>query len=168
MPDADNSNLVSSSPAHRRRFAVPRFVCHSGLFLALCLLLSCGKGREPVYAVRGKVLCNGQPAVHAFVIFHPVGGSEVVQRMRPYGTVGPDGTFALNTYRDGDGAPLGEYAVTIEWPSADPWNPPDPGDPESAPTGPDRLRGRYANPDTSGLRATVTEGENELEPFEIR
>jgi hypothetical protein len=87
--------------------------------------------------------------------------------MRPHGIVEPEGIFQLKTYRDGDGAPAGDYRVTIEWPSETPRSRSDPGDAGSTPTGPDRLRGRYANPETSGLRATVTDGENEL-TFEIR
>jgi hypothetical protein len=133
----------------------------------LCLALSCDKSRVSVYPVRGAVLCKGRAAAGAFVIFHPVTESEAIQRMRPHAVVGPDGTFALMTYRDGDGAPAGDYRVTIEWPAEDPRNPSDPNDPESEPSGPDRLRGRYANPDTSGLQATVDTRKNQLDPFEI-
>ncbi len=153
----------------RREILYPNkgFVPRACLLLLLCLTVSCGKGREPVHPVRGKVLYHGEPAVHAYVIFHPVAASEAARQMRPHGVVGPDGTFQLKTYRDGDGAPPGDYRVTIEWPGEDPRNPSEPNEPGSMPIGPDRLQGRYANPEASGLRATVVEVENEV-TFEIR
>lgn len=134
----------------------------------VCWSLSCDKSRVAVYPVRGEVLCQGRAAAGAFVIFHPITESELVQRMRPHGIVGPDGTFHLKTYRDADGAPAGDYQVTIEWPAVDPRYPSDSSDSENELTGPDRLRGRYANPNTSGLRATVARGKNLLDAFEIR
>lgn len=162
---SSNSRRPAPGPGAKRaaRNAVGLLGC-----LVLCLNLSCDKSRVPVYPVRGAVLCQGRAAAGAFVIFHPVTDSESIQRMRPHGVVGPDGTFVLMTYLDADGAPAGDYRVTIEWPAEGPRDPSDPNDSESEPTGPDRLRGRYANPDTSGLRATVAEGENQLDPFEIR
>ena len=129
-------------------------------------LASCGdSGRVSVYPVSGKVLHQGQPAAGANVIFHatdPSGNSSSVPI--PRGTVRADGTFELSSYEEGDGAPAGTYDVTIIWPpvTADPN-----ADPESAGGEADRLRGRYASPDTSGLSATVLEAKTQLEPFEL-
>lgn len=111
---------------------------------ALALLAcSCG-GREPVYPVRGKVLdAGGRPAVGALVVFHPVaaGAARAVAR------ADADGNFALTTYAEGDGAPAGEYVVTIEWPAARK----SPFEPE----GPDRLQGRLRDSKTSKIRFRV-------------
>jgi len=132
-------------------------------------LTSCGgPDRIPVHPVHGKVFCQGQPAVHAYVVFHPVGGSEEVQKIRPAGRVGDDGSFSLTTYVSGDGAPAGDYQVTVGWPGPAPGTDPNSEDPEAILSGPDRLQGRYQDPKTSGLTATVTEGENEIPPFEIQ
>jgi hypothetical protein len=32
----------------------------------------------------------------------------------------------------------------------------------------DRLKGRYADPDKSDLKAVITSGQNELKPFELK
>ena len=78
-----------------------------------------------------------------------------------------DGFFSLKTYVLHDGAPAGDYMVTVEWPGDDPGVPVDRDDPEYVPFGPDRLKGRYADPESSGFRATVIEGRNQVGPFEL-
>jgi hypothetical protein len=65
-----------------------------------------------------------------------------------------DGTFALSTYTANDGAPAGEYAVTVVW-----WKPL--VDANGKP-GPNLLPERYARPETTPLRATVKAGTNEV------
>jgi len=81
--------------------------------------------------------------------------------VRPFAVVDPDGSFRLSTYETCDGAPAGEYAVTVVWPSftTDPLG-------EETP-GPDRLRKRYADARRSAFRATIREGDNQLPPFEL-
>lgn len=109
-------------------------------FLAL-LVCSCNSGRKPVYPVRGQVLdSQNRPAIGALVVFHPVDGDDPATP-KPVAHVDEKGGFALTTHTKGDGAPAGEYSVTITWP------PPrkTPLDPE----GPDQLKGRYADPKTS-------------------
>lgn len=129
-------------------------------------LVACGCGgstdnRTPVFPVKGKVTVAGKPAERAQVVFHPLADAGP-NTPRPTGTVGSDGTFTLSTYTEGDGAPAGEYAVAIVWPeSASATG----GD---ADTGGDRLGGRYANPKTSGLKATVAEGRPDLPPFALK
>lgn len=130
--------------------------------VVLPLCLSCSKtddNRIPVYPVRGQVLVGGQPADNAQVVFHPL---DPDQRLHPHGRVDADGEFQLSTYELNDGAPAGEYTVTITWS-----DPPPPGSAPDAPEGPDKLEGRFANPKTSPLRARVEANENELEPFHI-
>jgi hypothetical protein len=116
------------------------------LILAL-LASSCAGGRKPVFPVRGQILDAGKkPAVGALVIFHPV-PADLKDPTKPVGRVREDGTFSLTTYKEGDGAPQGEYVITITW------TPPkkSPFDAE----GKDQLTGRYANPERSSLRFTV-------------
>jgi hypothetical protein len=85
------------------------------LGISILSLTSCGKddGRKPTFPVTGKVFFEKKPTEHATIIFHPIGesGSNVV---KPRGKVGSDGSFTLTTYDGNDGAPAGDYAVTVE------------------------------------------------------
>lgn len=130
------------------------------------VLAACGSSdRLPVYPVRGKILYRGEPAAHAFVVLHSEGGSESVQKLRPHAYTNTDGTFSITTYARGDGAPAGEYRVTVMCPSVP--RGADPNDPDEV-TGPDRLGGRYLDPETTPLSITVSEQENHLDAFELR
>src|SRR5262245_15325321 len=72
-----------------------------------------GIDRPALAPLTGHVSFDGQPAAGATVIFHPL--EAPADAPRPTATVGTDGTFTLGTYQPGDGAPAGEYAVTVEW-----------------------------------------------------
>lgn len=125
------------------------------------LLSGCGGDSHPkTYPVTGKVvLKSGQkPAVGAIVTFHPkspVGGPG---QPNPSGTVKEDGSFVLTTFRGEDGAPEGEYGVTVRWPVQTKVGLGDAGG-----AGGDQLRGRYSDPATTRLTARVTaDGPNQF------
>jgi hypothetical protein len=132
-----------------------------GTRLAIALLVGvagCGTppaaaDRRPVYAVEGRLLVEGVPAANAHVAFHPRGGDPAAPR--PTGRTGPDGTFRLTTYAADDGAPAGEYVVTVVWP-----NDSVPVDECAGPTAHDRLNGHYADPAAGRLVAAVGPGPN--------
>lgn len=65
-----------------------------------------------------------------------------------------DGSFVLSAYNAWDGAPVGEYVVTVvqRQPYLD----------ERGKPGIDRLPARFASAKTSDLRATVKLGPNDL------
>ena len=134
---------------------------------AMSLLLSavpcagCGKGKvhEPVYPVHGQVLFEGRPVAWAFVVLHPVNSAgETPVHPHAYGTT--DGTFELTSFTSGDGAPAGEYAVTVQLRQ--------PPLKDDDPPARNLLPSRYASPDTSGLRVQIVEGSNELEPLRLK
>jgi hypothetical protein len=129
------------------------------------LAASCAKeGRTPVHPVHGQVLFEGRPVPNALVVFHPAGelaGGSTLGK--PHAIAGADGFFTLGTYAADDGAPAGDYAVTVEL-----WLAGTPGvslESDSTPT--NRLPARYANPATSRLTARVGEGANELPTFKL-
>jgi len=144
----------------------------SGVLLAFLAMNSgCqespGPKMEPVVPVYGKVLVDKRPAVGAMVMFHPLPvETGRFDRIRSRGTVELDGSFELTTYNTDDGAPEGEYAVTVYWPGQR-VGPPDPNDEDSA-LPPDKLGLRYSNPTSTPLRATVTAPETQLEPFDLK
>jgi hypothetical protein len=113
--------------------------------------------RKPVFPVRGQVFVDGKPAGGATVFFNPVEPDP--DAVAPYGVVDADGSFSLTTYLTFDGAPAGEYVVTIRCPG-----PPQRREDER---GPDRLKGLYSDPKTSALRATVLRKANEIQPFRL-
>jgi hypothetical protein len=97
------------------------------------------------------------------LIFCPVGGSEELQKERPFAFTGPDGRFELSTYGGADGCPTGEYKILLQWPS----NAVDPRDGARS-LGPDRLQGRYMDLETTQLTATIENRALELPPFDLK
>lgn len=142
--------------------------------IALCGLSGCSGSAvaEPLteyddlHPVSGQITFNGEPIPDATVRLHPVtpktDGSLV---HHPSGVVKEDGTFAIFTFREegrGQGAPAGEYRISVSWlgsleglseSSIDELK--------------ERLPAKYTKPQTSGLTVTVTEGENEIPPISL-
>jgi hypothetical protein len=127
----------------------------------LTLGMGCSSG-ERLNPVRGKVLLQGQPLAGALVSFHP----QDAQGDPPTGFTGPDGAFSVVTGNI-EGARAGTYRVTIMC------QVPTNKKPEGlsfggVPETEDRLKGAYANVATSQITVTVKEGQNELEPFDLK
>ena len=60
------------------------------------------------------MLVNGEPAENLNVAFHPLGGDKNL--FCPVGRTNNKGIFHLMTRSGADGAPAGEYRVTLVWP----------------------------------------------------
>ena len=135
--------------------AVRKLVAAMAVTVLCCGSCARNDGRVPVFPVRGRVLVGDKPATKAFVVLHPIGAQDP-QALRPYGHAGADGSFKLTTYEADDGAPAGEYLVTVVWLA--------PGGGEDPP---DLLKGRYRNPDSSPLKATVQKAPTDLAPFKL-
>ncbi|MDZ7616888.1 MAG: hypothetical protein U1E05_07790, partial [Patescibacteria group bacterium] len=60
------------------------------------------------------------------------------------------GKFAVATYKTGDGLPEGEYSLTFSWQEYNVM--------ARGFTGPDKLRGRYADPAKSEFRVVAERG----------
>jgi hypothetical protein len=127
--------------------------------LSLALHCSaCSSDRKPVQPVRGQILVDGRPAAQAQVLFHPAEGGD--DAPRPTGQTDDQGYFHLTSYRKGDGAPEGNYTVTVTWFRV------------FARGRDDVVRynvlpPRYAASQSSRLRATVAKGKNELTPLQL-
>ncbi len=130
--------------------------------MGLALLVpGCSNSHRPVYPVRGQILVQGQPLPQAIVTFHPVGAS--TDDLRPSAQTDDQGYFTLTSYAGGDGAPQGEYAVTVTCFRSFTDRNASEGDESTR----NVLPPRYANPATSQLRATVGEGNNQLAPLQV-
>src|SRR5690348_6286119 len=111
-----NLNVNMASRIWRLRF-------HAVLLVApLAAVIGCSKGQEsnqlPVFPVVGHLSVNGQTPAGAFVVLHPKNGTATApngEAVHPRAVVKPDGSFAVGTYKADDGAPSGEYSLTVEW-----------------------------------------------------
>jgi tetratricopeptide (TPR) repeat protein len=134
----------------------------AGTAVALLLLvffrsnLFGNSGRLRVYPAQGKVALEGKPIANATIYLHPVGVQDPLFP-RPRAIAQDDGTFVLGTYRKDDGAPAGEYKVTVQWFSK----------PDSRGGSQNLLPVKYAAPDTSGLIVRVQEGSNQIPPLQL-
>lgn len=137
-------------------------VLYSVLFVAgsLCLAGCGGQDRAATYPVSGSLFVDGRPAAGARLIFHP---AQATPAVIPTARVKDDGSYQATSYDSFDGAPPGEYRVTVTWPAPKPA-----GAAIDEPDGPDRLKGRYAKVNGSPWKITVKAETNELQPIRIR
>jgi len=136
-----------------------RFMAMAAGGIMLAMLLSSCSGRPKLCPVRGKVVCKAMAMEGALVILHPT--NPALQKLpSPQGVVGKDGTFQISTYRLNDGAPAGEYRVTVAL--------------EVIAQGGDRDDAnvispiKYASAETTDLTIVVREDMADLEPFVIQ
>jgi hypothetical protein len=138
----------------------------AALPLLVLLIVGCGQaddGKVQRVPANGTLLVKSAPAVGARIVLYPKDETLRGTGMpTPGGTTEEDGTFSLTSYEPGDGAPVGDYIVTVVWreeipegKSLDTFHPKD------------RLNGRYASPDKSTLSVSVPEGGGTLPPIEI-
>lgn len=127
------------------------------LFHGACSKPQPKKPRHEVFPTKGTLTYNGQPLKGATVTFWPLfGEGEMWRRLKPQAVVEADGSFAPNSYDIKDGAPAGEYAVTVMWTG------------ERNGPGPDLLGGRFNNSQYPVMKVTITKGENLLPPITLR
>jgi hypothetical protein len=144
-----------------RRALLVTAVCGAAL-----LLSSCSKEKRlTVYPAHGQVFDkNHKPAAGAMVVLTLVGESDPDDKHKPSAKVGEDGSFALTTYLEGDGAPEGEYVATIIWPSEGKGG----GGFGPQKQGPDQLQGRYAKAKDSKLHFKIEkQPDNVLQPIQL-
>ena len=135
-------------------------------FSGFVLLFSGCQGNDsslPVLPYEGEVKINGKPISGATVIFHAKKTGE--QFVLPSGTTDGSGKFRLTSNKEFDGAPEGDYAVTITWvkPVLNAVKSLD-GDE----TVRNFLPAYLANPQTSGLVASVQKDLSISKSFDLR
>jgi len=181
MSQAQRSAPSSSvSRQHSLLRRSPRLVClRYAALVGLVAALGCGgEERIDVSPVQGRVVYKGKGAPRATVIFFPEGeAANVLGRMRPFAYCDDDGNFQVKTYVAGDGAPPGEYRVSIvpaivgrvsKGRTKDARLGADGApEPQTGVAIPLALSNKYGNVDTSGIKVTIQEGENTLEPFSL-
>ena len=135
--------------------------CFAMAFVLAAVTVGCSP-KETLNPVAGKVLYQGQPLAGALVSFHPEDGKSSPAT----GYTKEDGTFKAVT-GDVDGAKPGTYKITIMC------QVPIQTKTEGMSFGgmgetEDRLKGAYANRDSSQIKVTIKDGANQLEPFDLK
>lgn len=138
---------------------MPRVLATLSVAIFALSALGCGLGVRDFqpHPVRGEVRFRGAPLAGATVTFHPMGGLPPSRTI--VATTDEEGRFKLTYSKPGDGAPAGEYAVTIVLREKRL----DGG--EMVSNGRNVLPGKYSDPDTSDLWAIIKPIDNNLPPF---
>jgi hypothetical protein len=132
------------------------------IFCLLCLVLaSCSDARNenpPTYRVIGKVMYQGKPVPDATLLFQ-----KKDQSRGAVGETDAEGNFQLTTYALNDGAPPGEYRVSIMC-----YRKPKLNASESEMYHlKNDLPAKYEDPLKSGLSAKVVDNDNNVVNFEL-
>jgi hypothetical protein len=129
----------------------------AGCFVAvLASIAGCGEEqpyRKPTSTVTGQVFVDGEPvpvATPLKVECHPLNGLDTEHPTFSSSLTGEDGKFSISTYESGDGVPPGEYVLTFMWGKMNLISP--------SYGGPDKLNGKYDDPEKSEHVLTVVEG----------
>jgi hypothetical protein len=150
--------------ARRKKWQKPAVLAAASV-AAIVLLLACfprslfgHSAHPPVFPAQGKITFEGEPLAHATICLHPVGIKDI-HFPRPRAVSGADGSFVLGTYNADDGAPAGEFKVTVQCfkqlRKVE-------NESEGAPLPKNVLPRRLANPETSRLIVHVQEGDNQI------
>lgn len=115
-----------------------------------------------VFPTTGQVFVDGSPAARAQVTLHAaqplVDPSN--KQLTPSAVVADDGSFSVTTYGLHDGAPAGDYAVTVVWPTFK-------TELGEETVGPDRLKGRGGSPLKPAAKVTIASGQNAIPPIRL-
>ncbi len=136
--------------------------CLPLLLLSVVVCVGCGEAERPeldVFPVSGSILVDGKPPVGAEIRCRPSTPLKdpAKRTIAPFAFVEKDGSYRIGTYSGDDGAPPGEYSLTIVWPVITVE-----GGEEIR--GADRLKGRFENPDRPIATVTVKADEDTYIP----
>jgi hypothetical protein len=102
-------------------------------------------GRKATHPVKGKVYLDGCALPNASIVFYEVNSGDMKASIRRGDALSDfDGSFVLSSYTANDGAPVGDYVVTVTGPAA-----------SNAPE-------KYGKPQTSDVRVSVKAGSNDF------
>jgi tetratricopeptide (TPR) repeat protein len=119
--------------------------------------------RVSVHLAQGQAFFNGKPMPNATVVLEPVWTKEP-KFPKPRAVIKDDGTFILATYGKDDGAPAGEYKVSVQWFVKTDNRP----EIEGGTLPQNVLPAKYANPESSGLNVEIKEGTNIIPPLQLK
>lgn len=110
---------------------------------------------------KGTVTLDGKPMDGAQVVLYRADANAKTFGLPSRAVVDEDGRFELGTVRAHDGAPVGNYVVTIVWTKPIITNGRKEISPNLAPE-------KYASRDTTDLKVTITKGVNDISAFHLK
>jgi len=128
--------------------------------LLLSVFLTLLEAGPRCHPVQGKVVYQNQPLAEAMVVFHPL-TAPAEKFPQPIGQTDAAGHFVLTTLKSGDGAPVGEYSITVEL-----REPRQIGE-EVVRDGRNLLPAMYASPKETPLRHKVISGQNDVQEIKL-
>lgn len=145
-----------------------RFLLLTALTFAL-VVTGCGDSKPKAIPAGGKITLKGGEVRFpegAFVAFHPLDPALVKGLgTKPFATVDKDGNYELTSYAEKDGAPVGDYGVTVEWRAKPAKNLL--GEGSGGIAIPDFFGGRYGDPQNPVLKAKVEAGGKNRFDFDL-
>lgn len=139
----------------RKRYQSIQIASAAALLVVLCG--GCDQSRPKLVKVQGNVTVGGKPVASGFVTFEPLDGGVVTTGRSSTGTLDANGFYRLSTFTAADGAPPGEYLVSVEGAldgASSPTTSIDPNAP-AAPLGNKGVPAKYSSAKTSGLKAVI-------------
>src|SRR6516164_7244538 len=113
-----NARTLSTDAGFLGIWKKPSFLITAGIVVLLLIALGLwlnrsGSDRVQVYPARGQAFLDGKPIAAASIHLDPV-WTKAPNFPRPRAIAEADGSFALETYGEDDGAPAGEYRVSVQ------------------------------------------------------
>ena len=130
------------------------------VLVILVSVAGCGGGEAiqtsdmTLYSVTGRVTVGKQPLAGVVVEFKPKFEWKKDVAF-PHATTGADGAYELETIMAADGAPAGDYEVSLKFAAAE-------GESSNASVG------NYSDPAKSGLKATVKASPTKIPDFVLK
>lgn len=136
--------------------------------VGMALVSGCGEVEDRLarttVPVTGVVKFKGKVIPDATICLHPVDApADGKPVFTPRGNSDEAGNYTLTTYRTADGAPVGEYNVTVSW-----LGPLKGLDEDQEDRLRERLPRRYTKPETSGIKVVVSDGQNQLDDILLK
>lgn len=135
------------------------------IFLSVVLSIGCGDSiNQKTYPVTGEVRLGGKPFKGLTVVLRPVDKTNFKRQEIPQGITDENGKFSVHTYTTNDGAPAGDYKIGIAL-----MQPLDDEGGDQVKRDPNQpiVPIKYADPETSGLKATVDKKATVLPTIEL-
>jgi hypothetical protein len=151
MTVAGKTNDAPASFGRSIKTAVVLFV------LAAAALTGCHSNAAALNPVEGQIIVNGRPLPNAQVVLRSDNPDVPVAQ----GQTDAEGKFSLTTFNKHDGAPEGDFRVTVAYYRHVQVN----GD---LLPGPNVLPTKYSDPARTELRVSVRKGDNHLPPITLQ